>query len=589
MADRDLQPLRREVPGSHGLADSSHRRVPDFAELDARAEAVAAALSPLLTGPDQVVAVAMAQDNWQIVASHLGILKAGGTVMFLDTTLPEALITHMLEDAQPVAILTRGQDSFRGLPTLDVLALPETMPRSAPPPWLDDPTQRLAAIFYTSGTTGMPKGVECPHAGYVNLALSYADYFDLIPGMDATSLTSSLGYDGSISEMYSAWVSGCAVVLLTKDQVRSGPDLVPVLREAEVTVLFCPPVLLATLTPTPELELPYPLCRYVVPAGEAFPAALVEPWTRGRRQIINTYGPTEASTDTSRQSLRPGEPVTIGSPFANVTYVILEVGQLRPLPHGEVGELCIGGVHVARGYRNLPEQTAEKFITHPRFGRLYRTGDKCKIDIRTQRVHFLGRVDAQLKVRGHRVEIQPVEDILQTQFGEIEAAVLDYQNQELVAFVAAPSVSEGEISVVAPAPAEWAARVTESLARQLPAPSVPTRIFLVEEFVMKPVSGKIDRDCLPNLSHLLPDAEPRQRVGSGPKRGEEEGNRPPDTDSDVEPGSAEVLAICRDVFENAVGMGRCLRRPWWALDRHRATGAPLAGGRMAGARPGAAR
>jgi len=379
-----------------------------FAQLESRAENIAAALSPFLTGPDQVVAVAMPQDNWQIVASHLGILKAGGTSMFLDTALPDVLVNHMLNDAQPVVIVTRGEDSFRDLPTLNVLALPDNLPRSEPPPWLDDPTQRLAAIFYTSGTTGMPKGVECPHAGYVNLALSYADYFDLIPGMDATSLTSSLGYDGSISEMYSAWVSGCAVVMLTKEQIRSGPDLVPVLCEAEVTVLFCPPVLLTTLTPNPELDLPYPLCRYIVPAGEAFPSALVEPWTLGRRQIINTYGPTEASTDTSRQSLRPGEPVTIGSPFANVTYVILEVDQLRPLPHGEVGELCIGGVHVARGYRNLPQQTAQKFIKHPQFGRLYRTGDRCKIDIETQRVHFLGRVDTQLKVRGHRVETQAV-------------------------------------------------------------------------------------------------------------------------------------------------------------------------------------
>ena len=96
--------------------------------------------------------------------------------------------------------------------------------------------------------------------------------------------------------------------------------------------------------------------------------------------------------------------------------MVLEVGQLRPLPHGEVGELCIGGVHLARGYRNLPEQTAQKFITHPQFGRLYRTGDKCKIDIRTQRVHFLGRIDAQLKVRGHRVEAEAVEHILETQF-----------------------------------------------------------------------------------------------------------------------------------------------------------------------------
>src|SRR4026209_2074705 len=120
--------------------------------------------------------------------------------------------------------------------------------------------------------------------------------------------------------------------MLTKEQVRSGPDLVPILREAEVTVLFCPPVLLATLTLTPELDLPYPLCRYIVPAGEAFPNALVEPWTRGRRQIINTYGPTEASTDTSRQSLRPGEPITIGSPFPNLTYLGPQVGQVRPPP-----------------------------------------------------------------------------------------------------------------------------------------------------------------------------------------------------------------------------------------------------------------
>jgi non-ribosomal peptide synthetase-like protein len=525
-----------------------------FAELDAGADAVAAALSRFLNGPDQVVAVAMSQDNWQIVACHLGILRAGGTVLVLDTTLPDALLTHMLNDAKPVIILTRGQDKFRDLPTLDVLTLPEKTPRRAAPTWLDDPTQRLATIFYTSGTTGMPKGVECPHAGYVNLALSYADYFDLVSGMDATSLTSSLGYDGSISEMYSAWVSGCAVVMLTKEQVRSGPDLVPVLHDAEITVLFCPPVLLTTMTSTPEVDLPYPLCRYIVPAGEAFPSALVEPWTRGRRQIINTYGPTEASTDTSRQSLRPGEPITIGSPFANVTYVILEVDQLQPLPHGEIGELCIGGVHVARGYRNLPEQSAEKFITHPQFGRLYRTGDKCKIDVQTQRVHFLGRIDAQFKVRGHRVEAQAVEDILQAEFGEIEAAVLDYQNETLVAFVVAPLVCEGGISGVAPAPVEWAARVTAALAQKLPAPSVPTRIFLVEKLVMKPVSGKIDRGRLPHLAHLLRSAEPRAKYApqNAPDNGHEVAKLPASEGMSSE--CEEVLAICRAVFDMPLGL-----------------------------------
>src|SRR6185369_15589175 len=112
-----------------------------FAELDARAESVAAALSAFLTGPDQVVAVAMSQDNWQIVASHLGILKAGGTVMLLDTSLPDALVTHMLNDAQPVIILTRGEEKFGDLPTIDVLTLPDTMLRREPPNWLDDPAQ----------------------------------------------------------------------------------------------------------------------------------------------------------------------------------------------------------------------------------------------------------------------------------------------------------------------------------------------------------------------------------------------------------------------------------------------------------------
>ncbi len=115
----------RRFPGHTALQIPHTGESLTFAELDAQAGNVAAALSPFLTGPDQVVAVAMAQDNWHIVASHLGILRAGGTFMFLDTALPDALITHMLEDAQPVAVLTRGQDTFRDLPTLDIQTVPE--------------------------------------------------------------------------------------------------------------------------------------------------------------------------------------------------------------------------------------------------------------------------------------------------------------------------------------------------------------------------------------------------------------------------------------------------------------------------------
>jgi len=525
-----------------------------YAELDQAAERIATAVAGFLSGPDQVVAVAMPQDSSHIVAAHLGVLRAGGVMLFLDAAAPEPLIEHMLADADPVLVLTRGQASFRGLPTVDLNRLPEQAEPRQPPAWWDDPATRLAALFYTSGTTGRPKGVECPHAGYVNLALSYADTFDLVPGFDATTLTSSLGYDGSISELYSAWVSGCTVVLLTKEEVRSGPDLVPILAAAEVTVLFCPPVLLTTLTAQPEIDLPYPLCRFIVPAGEAFPAALVEPWTRGRRQIFNTYGPTEASTDTSRQSLRPDQPVTIGGPFPNVTYVILEEGGSRELPHGETGELCIGGVQLARGYRNLPEQTAEKFFEHARFGRLYRTGDRCWIDVARQQVHFLGRVDAQLKVRGHRVEIQPVEDLLQTRFTEIESAVLDYQDGELIAFVVASGPAAGQLPAdreVVAAPAAWAAPLLAELAAELAEPSVPSRLFLVRRFPLKPLSGKIDRGALPRISRLTgepPPAEPEPAGDAAAGPASDEGHAAAAT-----PEAGPALAICRAVLGPRLG------------------------------------
>ena len=128
-----------------------------FAELDARAEAIAGAVASYLTGPDQVVAVAMSQDNWQIVASHLGILKAGGTVVFLDTTLPDALIRHMIDDARPVVVLTRGQDGFRGLPTLDVLRLPETPPRREPPPGWTTPRSASRRSSTRAGPPGCPR------------------------------------------------------------------------------------------------------------------------------------------------------------------------------------------------------------------------------------------------------------------------------------------------------------------------------------------------------------------------------------------------------------------------------------------------
>ena len=477
-----------------------------YRELNQLADTLATSIRTYLTQPDQIVAVRLTQDSTTIVALHLAIMKAGATQCFIDPESPDEFCQRVLHDADPALVITDEPLPFCDAPVCSPQRLLDLITTTAgsqtPSSRFGAPEERLASIFYTSGTTGVPKGVECPHAGYINLAQSYAQFYDFVPGSDATTLTSSLGYDGSISEMYSAWVAGCEVVLLTKEALRSGPELLPLLRDAHVTALFCPPVLLTTLTSRPEFDLPYPVCRYIVPAGEAFPASLIEPWSRGRRQIINTFGPTEVSTDTSRQLLRPNEPVTIGSPFPGVDYVILDTGTGKVLPHGDVGELCVGGVQLARRYRNLPEITKERFIDHPQCGRLYKTGDRCHVDPNTLRVHFHGRIDAQLKVRGYRVEAQPIESLLQDHFPEIETAVLDNQGDELIAFIRAPTLKNSDKPTLTSTALNHplVAQAQRLVQERLPPYAVPSRFFLVDRFTLIATSGKIDRRALPRIS-----------------------------------------------------------------------------------------
>jgi len=510
-----------------------------YAELDQLANQLASVIGNTVSEADQVVAVRLPQNSAIVVALHLAILKAGATQCFIDPDAPDELLLRVLDDAQPTLLISHA------LPTgySGEFLSPEVLLRQAESgssrarsaPWLDDPQSTLASLFYTSGTTGHPKGVECPHAGYINLAQSYATFYDFVPGSDASSLTSSLGYDGSISEMYSAWVAGCEVVLLTKSALRSGPDLLPVLRDAHVTALFCPPVLLSTLTAHPERDLPYPICRYIVPAGEAFPATLIEPWSRARRQIVNTYGPTEVSTDTSRQLLRPNEPVTIGSPFPGVSYTIVDPNTLTPLPHGEEGELCIGGIQLARGYRNLPEITSERFMTHPELGQIYRSGDRCHVDPTTLRVHFHGRIDSQLKVRGYRVEAQPIESLLQDQFADIETAVLDCQGNELVALLRAPALWSEDTAGdnIQPLNHALVSEAQQLISSRFPPYAVPSRFFLVNQFELVPASGKINRRALPAVADVSRFEASDIAVPMAA------------TDDGSAPLPAEVLTLCR--------------------------------------------
>ena len=544
----------------HEVFERSARRYPDlcalsvpesgevltYAELERRANRMAAAIGRYVDSAEQVVAVSLPQDRALPIILHLAILKAGAAQCFIDAEAPNEHVQRVIADAQPALFITDQPHTNITCPVVSSEAWEIETGKSAlneaRPTWLTQPATQLASIFYTSGTTGTPKGVECPHAGYINLAQSYATFYDFVPGSDATSLTSSLGYDGSISEMYSAWVAGCEVVLLSKSALRSGPGLLPILRDAQVTALFCPPVLLSTLTTRPEQDLPYPICRYVIPAGEAFPASLVEPWSRARRQIVNTYGPTEVSTDTSRQLLRPHDAITIGCPFPGVSYTIVDPDTLAPLAHGEEGELCIGGVQLARSYRNLPDITAARFIEHPELGRLYRSGDRCHVDPNTLNVHFHGRMDAQLKVRGYRVEAQPIESLLQDHFSAIETAVLDCQDNELIALIRAPSLwQESDTSSnVQSLDDPLVAEAMQMVAARFPPYAVPSRFFLVDQFQLVAASGKIDRRALPSVTEISRPTSPLSAALGV-------------SDEIDEPHAApEILEICREALGSAL-------------------------------------
>ena len=523
----------------------------------------------------------MAQDDWQIVAAHLGILKAGGTILFLDTALPDALVTHLLEDARPVVVLTRGQDDFRGLPTLDVLALPETKRRSAPPAWLDDPRERLASPLLhernhraAQGRRVPARRLREPRALLRGLLRSRSGpgrhLAHVVPGLRRQHVRDvqrlGVGLRGGAAD------EGA-------DPVRPGSRPRPPRGRGHRALLPAGAADHPHVDPRARSPLPASAATSFLRAKPSPPRSSSGGPVRDGRSSTPTAPPKRAPTRADRACGR-GSPSPSAPRFPTSPTSSSRSASSAPLPHGEDGELCIGGVHLARGYRNLPEETAGS--SSPTLASAVSTapGTAAGSTSATQRVQFLGRIDAQLKVRGHRVEVQPVEDLLQTQFAEIEAAVLDYQNQELVAFVTAPSVRDAEIPVVAPAPAEWAARVRESLARQLPAPSVPTRIFLVEQFVAEP-GLREDRPQAPARSL---SAASRRRCAGGSEPGSRTGARRGGRSRRAAGLRARGPGDLPGGHRPRAGMGRRLRRPRRTFDPDRAAdGAPA--GRRAGRRP----
>ncbi len=501
-----------DVPAGHGRPQ---RRRTTYAELARQSDAVAAALGELER--DSIVAILLPRDSERIYSSQLGVLRAGGAYASIEPSFPDGRIHEILEDSKTTALLTDRSGAERarsvGFPGRILLAaeltdgihLPIEQPAALPCP---DP-HNLAYVIYTSGTTGRPKGVMIEHASIVELIAFYRTEFGLTPD-DRVAQTSSSVYDSSVEEIWLAFSAGATLVVADDHTVRLGPDLVPWLRRERITSISATPTLLrSTGCQRPDAELPD--LRLVFVGGEAVPQDLADRWSTGRR-IANGYGPTECTVVATFGDLHAGEAVSIGRPVAGLRAHVLDEA-LVEVADGKWGELCVGGSRLARGYLNRPEQTAEKFVAHPRFGRIYRTGDLVH-RAADGSLYYHGRADTQVKIRGYRIELEEIEMRLAEMDG-VRSAACTVQDGALAAFVVPENEwpqfervearfagledrSEGLEDRLERVEARFAG-LEASLRNVLPEHMVPSRFGILRDLPLTS-GGKLDRAALPRLA-----------------------------------------------------------------------------------------
>ncbi len=460
-----------------------------YGEVEKRANRLAHHLRRLGAGPGRLVGLAFERSEKPIVAI-LACLKAGAAYVPIDPGHPDERIRYIVEEAglelvlSEHALAARIRRAFdRTVISLDgdgdkIAAGPDSRLTRAETGL--DPSD-LCYVIYTSGTTGRPKGVMTEHRNAHHFVLAFNEVCITTPA-DRIYQGFSLGFDGSVEEIWMAYSNGAALVVGTKDTPKFGNDLARYLARQGVTYFSTVPTMLSTMTE------PIPSLRQLVVSGEVCPPELVTRWAGPGRLMLNVYGPTEATVNTTSFACQPGKPVTIGKAIRGYETLILDA-EMRELPRGTQGELYVGGPGVSRGYMGQPELTARSFVTSPHTGqRLYRTGDLAMVDAEGE-VTFFGRADDQVKIRGYRVELSEIAQVLLEQPGIASATVKLHEGegvQALAAYVVREKTG-AELDRAA---------LLAALRAKLPVYMVPGYLDELDALPMG-TTGKIDRKKLP--------------------------------------------------------------------------------------------
>ncbi len=514
---------RRKLPDcrAHELFEERARVHPDaiaaehgnrrwtYRELNAHANQLARALLARGLSREGVVAV-VTERNLDWIAAMLAIFKAGGAYLPIEPHFPADRIARTLSRAGCRLVLTeRGSttmldqaiDSLSGVQTLFIDALYEEA-HSGGDPGVAVALDQLAYIYFTSGSTGEPKGAMCEHAGMLNHLFAKIDDLRIGEG-DVVAQTAPQCFDISLWQLVSALLVGGRTLLVEQEAVLDARRFIGKIVDGRVNVVQVVPsyleVLLSYLAQYP-CELPHLRCVSVT--GEALKKELTQRWFAAQPgiKLVNAYGLTETSDDTNHEimdSVPRRERVPLGRPINNVhVYVVDE--HLSPAPLGAPGELVFAGVCVGRGYINDPERTRRAFLADPHreSQRLYRSGDYGRW-LPEGKLEFLGRRDTQVKISGFRIEIGEIENTLLRLPGVREGAVVvtggTDQSKHLVAFYAAQRPLDANA-------------LRDQFRESLPEYMVPSA-FHCQRNLPLTGNGKIDRKALMALAGELDSAE----------------------------------------------------------------------------------
>ncbi|MFT4393892.1 amino acid adenylation domain-containing protein [Gordonia lacunae] len=465
-----------------------------YRELDAASSRLARRLRTAGCVPETSVAVLLRRSLGTVVAVW-AVAKTGAAIVQVDPEYPRKRIEHIFADSGARAAITVDEFADRVPPAAVRIDLGDLSTDADPGDHDtagDGPVrstcarlENVAYMTYTSGSTGVPKGVQVTHSGLASLIADRTHTYGLGPN-SRVSYALSPSFDASMEQLLTCFATGAALVVVPPE-IIGGERLTRLLADERVTHLTLTPAMLATVEP----EL-LAMLQTVVVGGDRCAPHVVERWTR-TATMINEYGPTESTITAASSVVEPVGEVTVGGPIRGTSVMVLDHA-LQPVPMGTAGELYLAGPGLARGYAHLPGQTATRFVAHPHGvpgERMYRTGDLARWvgAPASPSLELLGRSDFQLKIRGYRIEP-----------GEIDAALTGHSQVEQS--VTVPARNRAGTTVLAsyvvpaagrtPEPAEL-----ERFAREcLPPHLVPAVITTLDALPLNPF-GKVDRRALP--------------------------------------------------------------------------------------------